>query len=216
MGSLFMWYLYLDESGDLGFDFVNKRPSKFFTVAILVVKGDESNRALHKAIKVTLLRKFRKENNAQELKGSKCPLQIKQYFYRKVEKINFEIYAITLDKRRAYSKLEKDKERVYNFISRLVLNQIPLDNSNFTINIIVDKSKTKRNIVEFDHYILTQIKSTFDPKIPLKIYHYDSLNNLGLQAIDLFCWGIFRKYEQNDRKWFNSYKNKTIYDELYK
>ncbi len=27
-----MWNLYLDESGDLGFDFVNKKPSKFFTI----------------------------------------------------------------------------------------------------------------------------------------------------------------------------------------
>lgn len=34
-----MWYLYLDESGDLGFDFVNKKPSKFFTVSILKEKS---------------------------------------------------------------------------------------------------------------------------------------------------------------------------------
>lgn len=32
-----MWFLYLDESGDLGFDLVNKKSSKFFTVAILAV-----------------------------------------------------------------------------------------------------------------------------------------------------------------------------------
>lgn len=34
-----MWFLYLDESGDLGFDFVNKKPSKFFTIAILEIKS---------------------------------------------------------------------------------------------------------------------------------------------------------------------------------
>jgi len=34
-----MWYLYLDESGDLGFDFANKRSSIFFTITILLVKG---------------------------------------------------------------------------------------------------------------------------------------------------------------------------------
>ena len=28
-----MWYLYLDESGDLGFDFVNKKPSRFLLYA---------------------------------------------------------------------------------------------------------------------------------------------------------------------------------------
>jgi len=33
-----MWYLYLDESGDLGFDFVHKKPLNFFTVTIPAVK----------------------------------------------------------------------------------------------------------------------------------------------------------------------------------
>ena len=41
-----MWYLYLDESGDLGFDFVTKRPSNFFTVTVLLGQGVENNRAL--------------------------------------------------------------------------------------------------------------------------------------------------------------------------
>lgn len=46
-----MLYLYLDESGDLGFDFVNKKPSKFFTVTILAIRGPENNRLLIKAVK---------------------------------------------------------------------------------------------------------------------------------------------------------------------
>ncbi len=29
-----MLYLYLDESGDLGFDFVNKKPTKHFVISI--------------------------------------------------------------------------------------------------------------------------------------------------------------------------------------
>ena len=53
-----MWYLYLDESGDLGFDFVNKRPSKFFTVSILAVSCQDTNRKLLKAAKITLRRKL--------------------------------------------------------------------------------------------------------------------------------------------------------------
>jgi hypothetical protein len=53
-----MWYLYLDESGDLGFDFVNKKPSNFFTVTILVVEGVENNRALLNGVKKTIARKL--------------------------------------------------------------------------------------------------------------------------------------------------------------
>lgn len=46
-----MLYLYLDESGDLGFDFVNKKPSEHFTVCVLAIKGAENDRALSKAVR---------------------------------------------------------------------------------------------------------------------------------------------------------------------
>jgi len=209
-----MWYLYLDESGDLGFDFVNKKPSKFFTVAILVVRG-ENNRKLVKAVRITLRRKFKNKKKVEELKGSKCPLVIKKYFYRQVKDIKFALYSITLNKIRVYERLRKDKERVYNFMARHVLDQIPFDNANLRVKIIIDKSKTKKNIFEFNQYILRQIKSKFDPKVPLDIYHYDSKQNLGLQAVDLFCWGIFRKYERGDKEWFNIFKDKIVYDQQY-
>jgi hypothetical protein len=44
-------YLYLDESGDLGFDFVNKKPSKFFTVTIMVINKNNENVLLFKGVK---------------------------------------------------------------------------------------------------------------------------------------------------------------------
>jgi len=53
-----MWYLYLDESGDLGFDFINKKPSKFFTITILALSSYKSNRQLIKAVKTTIRRKL--------------------------------------------------------------------------------------------------------------------------------------------------------------
>lgn len=209
-----MWYLYLDESGDLGFDFVNKKPSKFFTVSILVVRG-ENNRKLTKAVKVTLRRKFRKKQSVEELKGSKCPLNIKKYFYKQIKDIKFSLYAITLNKIRLYERLRKDKERVYNFIARLVLDQIPFNHADLRVDIIIDKSKTKKSIFEFNQYILRQIKSKFDPKVPLNIYHYDSKQNLGLQAVDLFCWGIFRKYERGEKQWYRVFRDRIAYDKQY-
>lgn len=70
-----MFYLYLDESGDLGFDFVNKKPSKFFTIAILVLNGIDRNRTLINAVKHTLKRK---------LKIRKKRLFMMGYFYHKI------------------------------------------------------------------------------------------------------------------------------------
>ncbi len=52
-----MLYLYLDGSGDPGFDFFGKKP-----VTILTIKGVENNRALVTAAKKTIRRKLYKKS----------------------------------------------------------------------------------------------------------------------------------------------------------
>ncbi|PIV39827.1 MAG: hypothetical protein COW11_03030 [Candidatus Omnitrophica bacterium CG12_big_fil_rev_8_21_14_0_65_43_15] len=212
-----MWFLYLDESGDLGFDFVNKKPSKFFTITILAISGIDKNRALINCVKCTINRKlYKKKNNASELKGSKTSLEVKKYFYERCKNIKCGIYALTLNKRRLYEKLSKDKERVYNYIARLVMDKIPFEKAITRVELIVDKSKSKPEIQEFNSYIMRALKGRLDPKVPLDIYHYLSHENAGLQAADMFCWGIFRKYEKNDSEWLEIYnQDKVRYEDLY-
>jgi len=53
-----MLYLYLDESGDLGFDFFAKKPSKYFTVTVMLVQGMENRKKIAKAVKQTLQKKL--------------------------------------------------------------------------------------------------------------------------------------------------------------
>ncbi len=66
-----MWWLYLDESGDLGFDFVNKKPSEFFTICILATSHRETNSRMKTAVKRTLRRKLnhKAKRVVTELKG---------------------------------------------------------------------------------------------------------------------------------------------------
>ncbi|EKD56052.1 MAG: hypothetical protein ACD_58C00306G0001 [uncultured bacterium] len=182
----------------------------------MLINGISDNRSISNAVKVTLRRKFNyKKQKAEELKGSKSSQNIKEYFFKRINGINFAIYSITLNKIRVYERLRKDKERVYNFITRKVLDQIPFNKATSRVEIIIDKSKTKKNIFEFNQYIIRQIKTKFDLKIPFNIFHYDSKQNSGLQAVDMFCWGIFRKYEENDKVWYNVFKDKIVYDNQY-
>ena len=211
-----MWFLYLDESGDLGFDFVNKKPSKFFTITILAIRGPVNNRLLIKAVKKTLTRKLNlKKSSTPELKGTKTVLEIKKYFYIHAKDIKFAIYALTLNKKRVYERLTKDKERVYNYISRLVLDEIPFEKAHEPVMLILDKSKTQKQIWDFNQYIVRQLKGRLDPKVPLDIKHQDSQQYYGLQAVDLFSWGIFRKYEKRDSKWFEIFREKVAFEKQY-
>lgn len=211
-----MWYLYLDESGDLGFDFVNKKPSRFFTVTILALSGKDTNRALINAVKQTIKRKLGKRSAERELKGSKTSLEVKKYFYEKSKSIKFALYSVTLNKRRLYESLSKDKERVYNYVTRLVLDKIPFENAGVRVELIADKCKAKPEIEDFNKYILSAIKGRLDPKVPLTISHALSHESLGLQAVDIFCWGIARKYERKDPTWYAVFEREKIaFETLY-
>jgi len=81
-----MWFLYLDESGDLGFDFVNKKPSNYFTITILAISDYARNRAIIKAAAKTLKRKLNrklfKRRVVHELKASETTFDIKKYLYK--------------------------------------------------------------------------------------------------------------------------------------
>ena len=215
-----MWYLYLDESGDLGFDFVNKKPSKFFTITILALSSQEANRQLIKAAKITLRRKLNHPNNhkriALELKGTGTILEIKKYFFSKAEKVKFGVYSITLNKKKVFSQLADNKPRVYNYVARKVLDQIPFEKNNGSrVELILDKSMAKPEIQEFNSYIRRQLEGRLSPCVPLDIYHWLSHENYGLQIADLFCWGIFQKYEKKNTEWYDIYKEKIRFDEQF-
>lgn len=212
-----MLYLYLDESGDLGFDFVTKKPSKFFTVSVLAIKGQDTNRAIINAIKHTAKRKLHKKKLllGGELKGSKISQDVKKYFYKQIAQLDFKIYSLTLNKKRVNQHLVSVKERLYNYIARLVLDQIDFNSVHQRVIFILDKSKSKPEIADFNKYIFDQIKGRLNPQIPLDIVHKLSHEMPGLQAVDLFAWGIFRKYEKRDMEWFDIFKEKVVFDDVY-
>ena len=209
-----MWFLYLDESGDLGFDFFGKRPSKFFTVTILALRETSNNRALINAVRKTTRRKLRRHPTA-ELKGSHTSIGVKRYFYGLARPIPFGIYALTLNKRRVYEELAQKKHRVYNFIARNVLDQVPIEKASTRVLLVIDKSKSRREIGKFNSYVVRQLQGRLEPKVPLDIYHHSSQENPGLQAADLFSWGIFRKYERGDQEWYGVFREKIQYDDRY-
>ena len=78
------------------------------------------------------------------------------------------------------------------------------------INLTVDKSKNKLGIREFNSYLRSNLTLSVDLQTQLYITHDDSAKNKSIQATDLFCYGIARKYEHHDCSWYNAYKEKII------
>jgi len=214
-----IWFLYLDESGDLGFDFINKRPSSVLTVTILLVKGTENNRALINAVKKTIKRKLdprkRRQGTIIELKGESTSLDVKKYFLQQLVGVSFELFCVTLNKRQISNKLTDEKHRIYNFMARLALVQVPFEDDVTRVELIIDKSKNKAQMQEFNSYFLSHLEGKLDPKIPLDIQHRVSNQEYGLQAADMFFGGVFRKHGRADTEWFSLFKEKVRYDMKY-
>jgi len=212
-----MLYLYLDESGDLGFDFVNKKPSAFFTVCVLAIKGQEEDRLVANAVRQVLGRKLHRGSHkgAVELKGKDTSPEVKRYFFNKVKEAGFTLHAATLNKRRLYDSLERDKDRIYNYVARMALENVDFKDAAVRVIMTVDKSKSRWEIVEFNSYMLSQLKGAIDPRVPLDIVHIPSQESCGLQAADMFTWGVFRKYERGDCEWYGVFQEKVRSDCLF-
>src|SRR5207245_1666156 len=94
-------------------------------------------------------------------------------------------------------------------------NRIPVEGATTRVPLIIDRSKSQTGAADFNSYITRQLQGRLDPRVSLDVYHHRSMENLGLQATDLFAWGTFRKHERNDTAWFDVFQSKVRYDSRY-
>ena len=51
--------------------------------------------------------------------------------------------------------------------------------------------------------------------VPFNISHIRSHESYGIQAVDLFCWGIYRKYVHHDEEWYDVFQDKIVYEQRF-
>lgn len=210
-------YVFLDESGDLGFDFA-KNPSKYFAITLLVCYNRPTFFSFKSATKRTLLTKLNRKNTktpVSELKGSNTTLNTKQYFYKQLLKFpdqDWEIYSIVVDKTELFKQVDEHIEphRLYNILSRDIMERIDFSMLNHNVQLIVDKCKGRNERSIFDYFLKTNLESKLPLNVCINILHEHSHNNAGLQAADLFCYGIVRKNALNDINWYSEFSDKII------
>lgn len=213
--------IYLDESGDLGFDFQAKHPSRKFVITLLVCESSGVTRGFRTAVRRTLKNKLNHGKKGSqvihELKGTGTTLAIKQYFYRHSPKQAWRIYAVVVNKERVYEHLQTKhgKKKLYNYVARFLLEKVNLANAGTAVTLVVDRCKNKDEIADFNQYVANQLDALLPLDVPLNIYHEHSHENAGLQAVDLFCWGVFRKYEHDDLDWYKEYRARIAFETEY-
>ncbi|HMO79133.1 MAG TPA: DUF3800 domain-containing protein [Candidatus Paceibacterota bacterium] len=207
-----MAYIFLDESGDLGFNFTKRKTSKFFIVTFLFTKNKNE---LEKMVKKTFKSFSKKDfnNHSGVLHSNKeSPKTRNRILNLFREKGTCDIITIYLNKNRVYTKLKDEKHILYNYVTNILLDRvftkklIPLDKK---IKIIASRRETNKFLNEnFSSYIKNQTKNNhkFDIEIEIKSPALEK----GLQVADFISWAIFRKYEHGDSSYYNLIKSKIV------
>lgn len=193
-----MNYIYIDESGDLG------KGSKYFIIGAIIV---DDYIKLERSI-TKIRRKFKKElGNFQEIKGNKTKNFIIKKLLTKVNSLNSEIFIIVFDKKDKYKiNYKNDFNVLYDIIASELAKEIKITKSTL---IIVDTCKPKKKLVNnFNQRFLDKINNSKNHQI--NIIHQNSINQKGLQVIDVIVWAVFQYMEHNNSEFIDLIENKKI------
>jgi len=100
-------------------------------------------------------------------------------------------------------------------LSFLLLDKIPIGDAKTQINFVIDKSKSKPEILDFNNYIKTNLQAKIRPSVPLYIDHQISCSNYGLQAVDMFSYGVFEFKERKRKDWYDIFRSKVAFCTIY-
>lgn len=79
----------------------------------------------------------------------------------------------------------------------------------------LDRRKAANEIRAFNQALLLQLQARLPVHRPVELFHLHSWEHRGLQAVDLFVWGIFRKYERGEMSWYNLFRERIVFEEVY-
>ena len=189
-------YVYLDESGDLGF---GQGGSKYFTIAFVVVENPIAFRRCVKRVKIKhhIPREI-------ELKRNTARTVIKEDLLGKFARLDIEVHAITVRKTNVEHKLRRDTNILYNYMVGLSLvERILTEKTGARICANIDRRVISVTALQIEEYLKYKIwYEGKRPDIDLEINHLDSHEAYAIQGIDVICNSIFRKYNWNNYKLF--------------
>lgn len=206
-----MKYIFLDESGDLGFNFKKKNTSKHFIVTFLFINDDLKK--IEKIVQKThleLSKKYRRKIGV--LHAVKEKPATRRRMLKRLSEVNCSVLIICLDKENVYPELKKDKQSLYNNITATLLGKTfsyRHDRCGSKTYLIASRRETNKVFNEnFRSYLNKRARKNYKQEIEISIK--TPAQQKILQLVDFVSWAIFRKYEKNDFEYYNLIKNKIV------
>jgi arsenate reductase-like glutaredoxin family protein len=203
-------YIFMDESGDLGFDFEKKGTTQYFLITFLFADNKRPIEKCVKRVHVGLRQKYRKKIGVLHAYAEE-PITRKRLLSCLSMK-DLRVMAILLNKRKVYTQLQNEKPVLYNYVTNILLDRVfsrSILTTKNPVRIIASRKDTSRFLNDnFKSYLRSQLAENHNIKLSVTIN--TPAEQKALQAADFVSWAIFRKYEYDDTSYYNIIKKKIV------
>lgn len=201
-------YLIFDESGNLG------SKGRYFVIACIDTHDCKGlHNIMHK--KLGAAKKIFPELaslHSNEIKAKEAYPCVKYHILECIARKQLRISYVVADLLHIKQSLLIDKNILYNYLMRLLVEKIISDADNgTTINIICDKHSTKvASGNSFSDYIKLFLlyEKDFDVCLNIQYLDSDAKNAFIVQAADYIANALYGYYEYGDKIYFNCFKHK--------
>ncbi|NOZ68430.1 MAG: DUF3800 domain-containing protein [Deferribacteres bacterium] len=204
-----MSFIFMDESGDLGFDFGRQGTTSCFLVTFLFARKKRPIEKCVKKVHAGLRKKFRRIGVLHAYNEE--PVTRKRLLSCLADK-DCKIMTIRLNKRNVYTRLQDEKAVLYNYVTNILLDRIftkRLLTPDRNVEIVASRRETNKFLNQnFKSYLSSQVANNHD--IEIKISIRTPFQEKALQAVDFASWAIFRKYEYGDETYYNIINEKIV------
>jgi hypothetical protein len=202
-----MTYIFLDESGDLGFNLNKSGTSENFIITFFVIKN---KKPFDSIVKKTLAKMNKVERKSIQgvLHSYKLLPRRRKKLLKSILEYDFKLMVIRLNKSKVYTHLHNEKQVVYNYITNILLNRIldkKLIDTDQKVHLIASRRETNKFLnSNFKNYLKNKAKKNHSIDIDINI----ALSNQEkcLQIVDLISWSYFRHIEHKDSSYYNIIK----------
>lgn len=206
-----MAYIFLDESGDLGF---KPRSSDWFLFTLLLTNNHRRIEKCVKSVHKSLSKKYKR---VRELHAYHSQAGAKKLLLEKLSDIDdLKILCVILNKKKVYVDLQNQKNYLYNYTANILLDRLhkkKIINTDEVIELFIDQKDTRKFIKDnFEKYLKDNLTKRASNKIKIKIC--PSHTEKCLQAVDFISWAIFRKYEKGEYEYYEIIKERIIEENL--
>ncbi len=188
-----MAFVYIDESGDLGF---NESQGSYFIATAVMVDKDEIDIALRRIPKKIRRKKLNKKmREMPELKFSNSSERIRTAFLKAASKEEIGIFCLVVQKTSNSDSFKKEMHLIYNYYIKRLLDDVFASMGDATaLTICLDRCMSLAQRERFEDYIKTEFYSLFRQIPRVEIRHDVSHNNAALQVTDFVCGAFGYKY----------------------